>query len=184
MRAHKVLKYESILQVLGENRMPLLPVYEELSDGFASGCKGEVHHLCNFHTWGLAATQQAVSAAEHFTTLLREQSGAVPGSFCTICTLLQEEDLRIREFISYSEHKLVAQSLRSQTVLCMVYWAKLKHGAPPIVVSAINSIMERCRRQLAEDLTRLHSEYLPDAERWGVLGRVAEFMVSQRGLHT
>jgi hypothetical protein len=43
-------------------------------------------------------------------------------------------------------------------------------------------LIERCR-QLVEDLTRLHSEYLPDAERRGVLRRAAEFMVSQRGLH-
>jgi hypothetical protein len=64
----------------------------------------------------------------------------------------------------------------------MVHGAKLKHGAPPVVVSAINAIMERCRRQLVEDLARLHSEYLSDAEKWG-MGRAAEFMVSQRGLH-
>jgi len=122
---------------------------------------------------------------ESILQVLRDQSGGVPGSSCTIGTLLQEEeDLRIREFIGYSEQKLVAQWLRTQAVLCMVHGAKLKHGAPPIVVSAINSIMERCRRRLAEDLTRQRSEYLPDTERWGVLGRAAEFLVAQRGLHT
>ncbi len=35
MRAHKVLNHESILQVLGEAGCPFLPLYEELSDGFA-----------------------------------------------------------------------------------------------------------------------------------------------------
>jgi hypothetical protein len=185
MRAHKVLNYESILQVLGEGGCPFCRFMKNFQTGLLQEPKGEVHHLCNFHTWGLAATQQAVSAAEHFMSLLREQAGLVPGSSCTICALLQEEeDLRIREFISYSEHKLVAQWLRSQAVLCMVHGTKLKHGAPPIIVSAINSIMERCRRQLVEDLARLHSDYLPDAEKCGVLGRAAEFMVSQRGLHT
>ena len=180
MRAHKVLNYESILQVLGETDCRFCRFMKNFQTALLQEPKGEVHHLCNFHTWGLAATQQAASAAEHFMTLLREESGGVPGSSCTICTLLQEEeDVRIREFISYSEHKLVARWLRSQTVLCMVHGAKIKQRAPPIVVSAINSIMERCRRQLVEDLTRLHSEYLPDTERWGVLGRAAEFMVSQ-----
>jgi hypothetical protein len=185
MRSHKVLNYESILQVLGETGCPFCRFMKNFQMVLLQDAKGEVHHLCNFHTWGLAATQQAVSAAEHFTTLLREQSGDDSSSSCTICTLPQEEeDLRIREFISYTAHELVGHWLRSQAVLCMVHGAKLKHGAPPAVVSAINSIMERCRRQFAEDVTRLHSEYLPDAERWGVLGRVAEFMVSQRGLHT
>ena len=185
MRAHKVLNYESILQVLGEAGCPFCRFMKNFQTALLQEPEGAVHHLCNFHTWGLAATQQAMSAAEHFMALLREQSGGASGSTCTICTLLQEEeDLRIREFISYSEHTLVAQWLRSQAVLCMVHGAKLKRGARPTIVSAINSIMERCRRQLVEDLTRLHSEYISDTGRWGVLGRAAEFMVSQRGLHT
>jgi hypothetical protein len=185
MRAQKVLNYQSILQVLGEAGCPFCRFMKNFQTALLQEPEREVHHLCNFHTWGLAATQQAVSAAEHFMSLLQEESGGFPSSSCTICTLLQEEeDLRIREFISYTGHKLVAQWLRSQAVLCMVHGAKLKHGAPPVVVSAINAIMERCRRQLVEDLARLQSEYLPDADRWGVLGRAAEFMVSQRGLHT
>jgi hypothetical protein len=185
MRAHKVVNYESILQVLGEAGCPFCRFMRNFQTGLLQEAGREIHHLCNFHTWGLAATQQAISAAEHFVSLLQEQSGGDPSSCCTICTLLQEEeDIRIREFIGYAEHKLVAQWLRSQAVLCMVHGTKLKHGAPPVVVSSINAITERCRRQLVEDLTRLRREYLPDAERWGVLGRAAEFMVSQRGLHT
>lgn len=185
MRAHKVLNYESILQVLGEAGCPFCRFMKNFQTSLLQEPGKEIHHLCNFHTWGLAATQQAVSAAEHFIVLLQEEPGGAPGSSCTICTLLQEEeDFRIREFISYTEHKLVAQWLRSQSVLCTVHGAKLKHGAPPVVVSTVSAIMERCRRQLVEDLARLHGEYLPDAERWGVLGRAAEFMVSQRGLHT
>jgi hypothetical protein len=184
MRAHKILGYGSILQVLGETGCPFCRFMKNFQTALLQEPKGEVHHLCNFHTWGLAATQQAVSAAEHFMSLLGEQSGVVPGPSCTICTLLQEEeDLRIREFISYSAHKLVAQWLRSQAVLCMVHGAKLKYRAPPIVVSSINSIMERYRRQLVEDLTRRHSEYLPNTDTSGVLVRAAEFTVSQRGLH-
>jgi hypothetical protein len=57
--------------------------------------------------------------------------------------------------------------MRAHKVLNMVHGANLTHGAPPIVVSAINAIMEKCRRQLVEDLARPHSEYLPDAESWG-----------------
>jgi hypothetical protein len=34
-----------------------------------------------------------------------------------------------------------------------------------------------------EELTHLRDEYQPDAAKWGVLGHVAEFLVSQRGLH-
>jgi len=184
MRAHKVVNYESILQVLGEAGCPFCRFMKNVQTALLQEPGREIHQLCNFHTWGLAATQEAVSAAEHFMALLQDRSGGIPSSSCTICTLLQEEeDFRIREFISYTEHKLVAQWLRSQAVLCTVHGAKLRQGAPPVVVATVNAIMERCRRQLVEDLRRLQSEYLADAERWGVLGRAAEFMVSQRGLH-
>jgi hypothetical protein len=184
MRARKVLNDKSILQVLGEVGCPFCRSMKNFQTALLQESRREIHYLCNFHTWGLAATQQAVSAAERFMALLQEQSGGFPSPSRTICTLLQEEeDLRIREFIGYTGHTLVAQWLRSQAVLCMVHGAKLRHGAPPVIVSAINAIMERCRRQLVEDLTRLRSEYLPDTERWGVLGRAVEFMVSQRGLH-
>jgi hypothetical protein len=184
MRAHKVLNYESILQVLGEAGCPFCRFMKNFQASLLQEPDREIRHLCNFHTWGLAATQEATSAAKHFMSLLQDQSGEISKDTCTICNLLQEEeDFRIREFLSCTEHKLVAQWLRSQAVLCIVHGAKLKHGAPPVVTSAVNAIMERYRRQLVEELMRLREEYLPDAERWGVLGRAAEFMVSQRGLH-
>jgi len=134
MRAHKV-SYESILPVLGEAGCPFCRLVKNFQTALLQEPEREIHHLCNFHTWGFGETQD----------------------------------------------KLVAQWLRSQAVLCAVQGAKLKHGAPPITVSTISAIMERCRRQLVKDISRLHSESLRDAERWGVLGRAA---VSQRGPHS
>jgi hypothetical protein len=100
MRAHKVLNYELILQVLGKTGCPFCRFMKNFQTALLQDPKGGVHHLCNLHTWGLAATQQEVSAAEHFMTLLWDQSGSVPGSSCAICTLQQEEeDVRIHEFL-------------------------------------------------------------------------------------
>jgi len=65
----------------------------------------------------------------------------------------------------------------------MVHGAKLKQGAPPVLASAISAVMERFRKQLVEELTHQRDEYQPDAAKWGVLGHVAEFLVSQRGLY-
>jgi hypothetical protein len=185
MRAHKVLNYELILQVLGEPGCPFCRFMKNFQTALLQDPEREVHYLCNFHTWGHAATQHAVSAAEHFLSLLREQSGEVPGFFLHYLHLIKRK--KIFESANLSATASIS-SLHNgydrHAVLCMVRGAKLKYGAPQIVVSAINAIMERCRRQLVEDLTRLHTVSLPDAERWGVLGRAAELMVSQRGLHT
>jgi hypothetical protein len=183
MRAHKVVNYESILQVLGEAGCPFCRFMKNFQISLLQEPEREIRHLCNFHTWGLAANQEATSAAKHFMVLLQSQPGET-SSVCTICNLLhEEEDFRVHEFISYTEHKLVAQWLRSSTALCAVHAVKLKHGASPAVVSAINAITERYRGQLVEELRRLRDEYLPDADSWGILGHAAEFMVSQRGLH-
>ena len=85
MRAHKVLNYESILQVLGEAGCPFCRFMKNFQSALLQEPEIEVHHLCNFHTWGLAATQQATSAAEHFMSLLREPSGGLAPNSLDAC---------------------------------------------------------------------------------------------------
>jgi hypothetical protein len=65
----------------------------------------------------------------------------------------------------------------------MVHGTKLGRGAPPIVASLIHAVLERYRKQLAGDLAKLRDEYRSDTANWELLGQVAEFLVSQRGLH-
>jgi len=186
MRANKIMNYTSILQVLGDSGCPFCRFLKDFqAAALQSPGKTQIHHLCNFHTWGLAAMQRAPFAAELFLTLLEEDPRASPNLPCDICLLLwQEEDLRIREFISCLNHKLVAQWLRSQATLCLIHGPKLKQGAPPVLASTIQTVMERYRKQLAEDLEKLREEYRSDTANWGLLGHAAEFLASQRGLHT
>jgi hypothetical protein len=53
-----------------------------------------------------------------------------------------------------------------------------------VVAARIDAIIDICRRQLTQELQSLRDK--PEAERpgWGSLGRAAEFLVSQRGLHS
>jgi len=185
MRANKVMDYKSILHVLHEPGCPFCRFMKNHQAALLQEPGGkEIHHLCNFHTWGLAATQRASSAAELFLNLLQDQAGAPPGRACDICTLLQEEDdLRIREFASCLHDKPVAQWLHSQAVLCMIHGAKLKGNVPPAVASVICAITDSYRNQLTEDLTRLRDVSEPGAAEWGLLGHAAGFLASQRGLH-
>jgi hypothetical protein len=143
----------------------------------------DIRHLCSFHTWGLAATQRAASAAQLFLMLLEKQAETSTESSCDICMLLEiEEDRRIREFISCFHHKLVSHWMQSQSVLCLAHGVKLKRGAPPVTAAMIQSIMENYRKQLTEELSELRDERGPAEARWGTLGHAAEFLVSQRGL--
>jgi len=185
MRANKVLNYNSILQVLGE---PGCPVCRFMKDVQAAALQKpgstRVDHLCNFHTWGLAAMQRAPLAADLFLRLLEKEAHVSPDLPCDICVVLwKEEDLRIRELVTCLNHKLVAQWLRSKPILCSIHGEKLKKGAPPVLASTIQAIMERYREQLMEGLEKLRDDYRSDTANWGLLGHAAEFLASQRGLH-
>jgi hypothetical protein len=184
MKAKTIKNHESILQVLGETGCPFCSFMKNFQASLMQepGQK-RIQHLCNFHTWGIAASQRSVPAVQLFLNLLAKQSDPYV-SMCEICVLLQvEEDRRIREFLGCLHHRLVTQWLRSQAVLCVIHGTKLKQDAPPVVASAIDTIMERHRNQLIETLNRIRDEYHPDDPQWGVLGHAAEFLVSQRGLH-
>jgi len=184
MRANKIANYESILQVLGETGCPFCRFMKNYQTALMQEpSQKDIRHLCSFHTWGLAATQRASSAAQLFLTLLEKTGDAPNTSACDICVLLGlEEDRRVREFISCLHHKLVTSWMRLHPVLCLEHGMKLKHGAPPVTGAVIDSIIENYRRQLAEELSQLRNVHDPAETKWGTLGHAAEFLASQRGL--
>jgi hypothetical protein len=185
MRANKIIPYNSILQVLQEPGCPFCRFMKNFQAALLQDpATRSVEHLCNFHTWGLAAAQDASVAAGLFLGLLREQYDAFIGSPCEMChALREEEELRIREFVSCLGRKEVKQWFRSQSVCCIAHGMKLKKSVPPVTAAAVGAILESHRKQLEEDLTKLLNEQEPDHSRWGLLGQAAEFLVSQRGLH-
>ena len=184
MRANKIVHYESIVGVLREPGCPICRFVKNYQAALLQEPSAkDIQSLCNFHTWGLAATQRAPYAARLLETLLKkETAGSIPAN-CDICVLLElEEDRRIREFISVREHTLVVQWLRSEPTLCVPHGIKLKRDAPQTMAATIGTILERSRSHLLRELTRLRQDVDPDATKWGVLGHAAEFLVAQRGL--
>ena len=188
MRTQKQLVfYESILDVLAEPGCPFCRILKEYQAArLQSRPLNETHRLCNFHTWGLAAVQNALTAAQVFIKLVDE---SVPTSHeataCSICNeIVAEEDRRIREFVSCIQRTDVSDWLRTNAVFCIPHGIKLRRHVPPVVAARIDAIIEKCRQQLTQELESLRNK--PEAERpgWGSLGRAAEFLVSQRGLHS
>jgi hypothetical protein len=185
MRANKIIFYNSILQVLPEPGCPLCRFMKNFQAALLQNpATRQVGHLCNFHAWGLAASQDAAIAAELFLGLLQERYETFIGSPCEICHVLQEEEaLRIREFVNFMGRKQVKEWLRFKTACCIAHGLKLKQSLPPAAAAAIGAILDGHRQQLAEDLTKLLDERGSEHSRWGVLGQAAEFLVSQRGIH-
>lgn len=185
MRTHRTLVvYQSILEVLREPGCPFCRFLKEYQTTRLQNHSIEsIHRLCNFHTWGLAAVQNALAAARLFIKLVDEPAKADSG--CDICNeVLAEEDLRVREFVSCIPRTDVSRWLRGAAVLCIPHGLKLRRQVPPVIAARVDAIVENYRLQLAVELQHLRDEPEPDRTGWGALGRAAEFLVSQRGLHS
>jgi predicted NUDIX family NTP pyrophosphohydrolase len=68
--------------------------------------------------------------------------------------------------------------------LCIPHGLKLRRQVPPVLAARVDAIVENYRLQLAVELQHLRDEPESDRTGWGALGRAAEFLVSQRGLHS
>jgi hypothetical protein len=188
MRTQKQLVfYESILEVLQEPGCPFCRFLKEYQAArLQNRPEIETHCLCSFHTWGLAAVQNALTAAQVFIKLVDEP---VPISkevtACDICNeIVAEEDRRIREFVGCINRTDVSDWLRANAIFCIPHGIKLRRQVQPMIAARIDVIIENCRQQLTQELQSLRDK--PESERpgWGALGRAAEFLVSQRGLHS
>ncbi|MGO8720943.1 MAG: hypothetical protein ACLQMO_17275 [Acidobacteriaceae bacterium] len=187
MRTHKQLvAHRSILQVLQEPGCPFCRFLKEFQTlRLQDRREKEIRRLCNFHAWGLAAVQDTPSAAHLFLKLLEEPASASNGdSGCDICReILAEEDLRIREFLSCLAREDVSYWLRTEAALCIPHGTKLRRQVPVALTSRIDAMIESYRRRLERELLQLSKEPEADRAGWGSLGRTAEFLVAQRGLH-
>jgi hypothetical protein len=124
MRTQKQLVfYESILDVLQEPGCPFCRFLEGVSGGTsAKSPRKDTHRLCNFHTWGLAAVQNALTAAQVFIKLVDEPAPiSSEVTTCDICNeIVAEEDRRIREFVSCISSNGCVGLAREQT-RCSVF---------------------------------------------------------------
>jgi hypothetical protein len=187
MRTQKQLVfYQSILEVLQESGCPFCRFLKEYQAArLQHHSEQEIRRLCNFHTWGLAAVQNALTAAEVFIHLVDEStpiSGDATG--CDICKdVSAEEERRIREFVGCIHRTDVSDWLRQEAVLCVPHGMKLRRHVQPVVAARVDAIIENYRVHLVQELEILRNTPEADRPGWGALGRAAEFLVSQRGLH-
>lgn len=190
MRRHREhVVYHSILRVLREPGCPFCRFLKEFqADCLQRYAERELHHLCNFHTWGFAAVQDAPDAARIFLKLIDEAAPLSSGNIsCDVCRLVvDEEDLRIREFVSSLHRSDISDWLKTNATLCIPHGLKLRPKLPPALVPRIDNLMENYRQQLSIELEHLRDQLVPESNRtgWGAVGRAAEFLVAQRGLRS
>jgi hypothetical protein len=143
--------------------------------------------LCNYHAWSLARSAPASLAVEIFLHTLhaRESAGVHAGrSRCDFCDLLvAEEEIRIVELLEKMKEPAFLDWMRVHGTLCLRHADRLMAHLPSKEQEAIAELLARTAGDLEEDLAAYAKQALQGAHNGGgVLGRAAEFLVSQRGI--
>jgi hypothetical protein len=180
--AHEI----SVGQALVTGACPICGVLKEFQAALAERVQVRADLcLCNFHTWLLARLAPANGAAAVYLKLLADSPAVkAEAADCTFCRrILEEEKLRLRELVKEMQRAMFVEWMKSQGSLCLNHARKLHDHAPLKMRRLIDEIVERTRAELKQEL----GDFLEHAKQGdhtggGILGRAAEFLVSQRGL--
>jgi len=187
LRKHAITEYKSVLELLSKQpgcpvcaylkneQATLLQRGSDLSDG-----------LCNAHAWGFAAVGDADVAAPALLRSLEQAKKPTERNphDCWLCNQLRvAEDRAVSDLSSNAGRASLNVWLKDGGTFCAPHAAKLRRSSDPDTASLIEESDSRKRSELVTTLRALTShERGGGTEQAGVLGRAAEYLVSQRGL--
>jgi hypothetical protein len=145
--------------------------------------------LCNCHAWSLAGASPAVEAVRIFRSML-EQSPGRPSSGvmdlypCDWCVALRvQEDEKVTEFTQEMKRDKFRSWVTEYGTICLFHGSRLIKALPEPEAEVIRQILasnqKGLERQLAEFDVKVRRG---EKGGGGVLGHIAEFVVSQRGI--
>jgi hypothetical protein len=186
MKADAFVHEINVGQALVRGACPVCGVLKEFQSALAEKIHGcDDLSLCNFHTWLLARAAPAKGAAAFYLKLLGDSSAVKVGaSDCNFCQkILAQEKLQLRDLVKQMQRAIFVQWMKSQGSLCLSHALNLQDHAPLKMRRLIDEIVERTRTELKQEI----GDFLEHAKQGdhtggGILGRAAEFLVSQRGL--
>lgn len=186
MKADATIHERSVGQALVRGACPICGVLKEFQSALAETVQVRADlHLCNFHMWLLARSAPASGAAAVYLKQLEDPSVSKGGaSDCDFCQrILEEEKLQLQDLVNQMKRAMFVQWMKSQGSLCLNHSRKLQNYAPLKMRALIVEIVERTRAELRQELGDfLEHTKQGDHSGGGILGRAAEFLVSQRGL--
>jgi hypothetical protein len=184
LRTREVKQYDSVLQVLAEPGCPICALLKNLQTKLVQqGDVSEFLHLCNAHAWAIAAVRETESAARIFLSLIENRSAQAHHE-CSICLRLEQEQiLRTQEFVAVLGRKPVLEWIAKHGVVCLPHGNRLRADAPTPARNLIDRLLEKRRSELKNALSQLLNDVSHGgSQHGGLLGRVAEYLVAQRGV--
>jgi hypothetical protein len=194
MKAEASAQATSISQALIKGACPICGILKDFQWTLATVVKPNASlRLCNFHTWALARSRggslERSTPGESVTSIFLEMlkgspAGRVNSADCSLCHRVCEEEVaRLRELAQEFQRAMFVQWMKTQGSLCLDHAGKLKEFVPLPLRTLIDEIVDRNRVELREELEAFHGQLKQGVHAGGgLLGRVAEFLVSQRGL--
>jgi hypothetical protein len=194
MKPEAALSANSVSQTLARGTCPICAVLKDYQWTLATTAQPSTDlRLCNFHCWslarsrgsGLSRSTPGETATGVFLEMIREPLiGKVPSEDCDLCRRVSNEEMgRLRELGKKFQSTVFSQWMASQGTLCVDHGRKLKEFVPLKFGKVIDDIIGRTRAELQEELERFREQLKHgNHEGGGLLGRVAEFLVGQRGL--
>ncbi len=148
--------------------------------------------MCNFHVWALARSREKLSRStpgEKVTDVFLEMLkgpflGKADADECALChRVVEEEVICLRELAHRFQGTMFVEWMTTRGTLCRSHGLKLKEYVPIRLRPSIDQIVERNRAELERELDLFRDQLRHGVhEGGGILGRVAEFLVGQRGL--
>jgi hypothetical protein len=189
VRAQAAFERLPISSVAVKGSCPVCGAVKHFQESLPGRLRTEAQpQLCNFHAWLLAKSAQAELAASLFLNALRakERLAALTSPpACTGCGKIHEEEVeRLREVTSELErNSLTGMWLKEHARFCLRHMAELKKQVPASLGKVLDEKSSRGAAELELELREfLQHARQGDHSGGGVLGRVAEFLVGQRGI--
>jgi hypothetical protein len=193
MSAQSTTSTTSVAQALAKGTCPICEILKGFQWALAESTRPQPNlRLCNYHVWALARSRDKLSRSTPGETvsnvflemLNRPLLGKVSSGECVLChRVLEEEVTRLRELAQRFESAMFVQWMKSHGSICLDHSHKLKEFVPLRLRALIDEIVERNRVELREELEGFREKLRQGVhEGGGLLGRVAEFLVGQRGL--
>jgi hypothetical protein len=145
--------------------------------------------LCNFHAWSLAGSSPAVGVVPIFRFMLEDSlvgptSGPAELRLCDWCVTLREhEDEKLSEFTPEMKRDNFRRWVTQYGTVCLFHGRRLMKVLPEPEAGIIRQILagnlEELEKQLGEFDVKVRRG---EKGGGGVLGHIAEFLVSQRGI--
>jgi hypothetical protein len=179
-------RLKTLGDLFSDDACPLCGVLKEFQASYLrQPDTGLLVNVCSFHTWMIAKMAEAEGAAALYLRLLdRDGPDDSEGDRCDVCAhIRREETTRLKEFVGRLARPEVLEWLQQRGTLCIPHAQSLLAYLPESLQNEVLLALKKRRAELRKKLVEL----LRDARgkrpvHGGVLGRVAEYLVAQRGL--